>query len=141
MFGSRFLSELLTERPPPSLMGKILIRLAALGPNPAFFQRLRSWFNQTWILEFGVAEILGPIPVVAKEAEAKIINTPAPFTLSASRAQALTTVTVSSTPAWMEMRPIQGLRRQLRRRQGWSDLRKARQLQAHEESIGLLAAA
>ncbi|KAF3763329.1 hypothetical protein M406DRAFT_323096 [Cryphonectria parasitica EP155] len=119
MFGSRFLT---------------------IGPNPAFFQRLRSWFRQTWILDMGVSEILGPVPVIAKEAEAKLITTPTPFSVSASRAPALSTISPSS-PAWMELRPIQGLRRQLRRRKGWSDLRKTHQLQAREESVGLLTAA
>lgn len=114
--------------------------LKALGPHPAFLSRLRAWVRQTLAFEFQVSEFLGPVPVVAKEQEAKLITTPKPFTCSAHRAPALATA-ASSSPTWAEMRSIMARRREVRRRQGWNNLRKRHQMHAKEESMGLLAVA
>lgn len=111
-----------------------------MGHNPVFFHRLRSWLRQTFILDFQVVELLGPAPVLAKEQETKLINTPAPFTRSAKRAPAIATCTVSPNPTWMDMKAITNVRR-LRRRNGWYDLKKAKRTQSREETTGLLAAA
>ncbi|KAJ4421929.1 hypothetical protein N0V82_003426 [Gnomoniopsis sp. IMI 355080] len=112
-------------------------RFFALGPHPAFFSRLRAWVRQTLSFEFQVAEFLGPVPVVAKEQEAKLITTPKPFTCSAKRAPVLATAS-SPSPTWAEVRSIMARRRQVRRSQGWQNLRKRRDMQAREESMGLL---
>lgn len=139
MFGSRFFGKftckvLRTGCPFAN------IQLKALGPHPAFLSRLRAWVRQTLAFEFQVSEFLGPVPVVAKEQEAKLITTPKPFSCSAHRAPVLAT-TSSSSPTWAEMRSIMAKRREVRRRQGWYNLRKRHEMQAKEESMGLLAGA
>lgn len=173
MFGTRFIGKSSHPVPPENVQPlrekerqHVLTFLCstALGASPAFFGRLRSWFRQTFVLDFGVAEILAaPVPVIAKEAEAKVINMPKPFTKSAARAHALpsaatiqsstaiaaaaaATTTSSSSAAngpWVEMGPLtlSALRRQIRRSRGWNNLRRRHQMQAtKEETTGLLAA-
>lgn len=142
MFGSRFFgksSSCLPIFPGRSTLNPNPI---ALGPHPAFFSRLRAWVRQTLAFEFQVAELIGPVPVIAKENEAKLITIHKTLTISANRApapaSALATAS-SSTPTWAEMRSIMAIRRQVRRRQGWYNLRKRHEMQAREESLGLLA--
>ncbi|CAN8105415.1 unnamed protein product [Discula destructiva] len=109
-----------------------------LGPHPAFFARLRAWVRQTLAFEFQVSEFIGPVPVVAKAQEAKLVNVPKPFTVSASRAPERVTAS-STTPSWAEMRSIMAVRRQIKRRRGCQNMRRRRDMQATEERQGLLA--
>lgn len=97
-----------------------------------------------------MSEIIGPVPVVAKEQEAKILNTPAPFSRSAKRAPPLatpyapagataTTTATTQPTKWRDMKTITNIRR-LRRREGWYNSRRENQMRMKEERTGLLAA-
>ncbi|ROV90345.1 hypothetical protein VMCG_09715 [Cytospora schulzeri] len=123
------------------MFGNGFLRLGGAPAFPTFIGRLRSWFRQSFALDFQVSEILGPVPVTVAPKAAPLISTPPVFTRTPCRGgpRNLAKAKASGSEA-IEMGPIIALRR-LRRRQGWYDTRRRSQTsQGKEERTGLLAA-
>lgn len=124
------------------MFGNGFLRLGGAASFPGFIGRLRSWFRQSFVMDFQVSEILGPVPVTVTPKAAPLINTPPVFSArTPCRGPRNQLNAKASGSESIEMGPIIALRR-LRRRQGWYDGRRRSQTsQTKEERTGLLAAA